>query len=373
MDGNEQDSCSNCKQTIGDEQHHKCDLCIRKMHKTCASLSASEVKCMPLQKRLLVLLCNDCRQMMSNTPQMVQIMEEMKNELTLLKTEIRELKTEMSVRTNSENLVNFERSFADVTKKTEINKAQFTQTPTLIIKPKQKQSSEKTKSDLKQNIKPDQLNVGIQNLRETKQGCIVIKCAEKKDIDRIRQAAENSLNANYTIETPKLNLPRMKIVGYTGDQNSEELEQVIRQQNTWIGEEDKINITFIKKAKNKNVSTIFFECSSKLYWKMIAQKKIFIGWERYNVYENLTVTRCFQCQEHYHKIGQCENGITCAYCAGNHESSACTKQIRKCKNCSNANTRYVMNYDTSHAASDTECPSTRYHINLLRSRIDYGT
>ena len=373
MDGNE-DGCPNCKQIIkDDEQHYKCDLCVQRIHKNCATLSGSEIKCMPLQKRVLILVCLDCKKMMSKTPLLIQLIEEMKNELTLLKEEVSDLKMEIKAKKNVGETIISERSFSEVIKNGEKYKAQNnSQSPSLIIKPKKNQSSEKTKNDLKRNIQPNQLNVGIKNIRETKQGNIVIKCTANNDIEKLKQAAENCLGDHYIIETLKLNSPRMKIVGYSGEQDKEELEQVIRQQNTWINEAEKMNITFIKKIKNKNTSTIFFECSSALYWKMMSQKKIFIGWERYSVYENLNIHRCFKCQEYYHKIDECKNEVTCEYCAGNHESNICTKQTMKCKNCFNANDRYKTKYNTCHASSDPECPTNKYHLNLLRSRIDYG-
>lgn len=372
MDGNE-DSCSNCKQIIiENEQHYKCDLCVRKLHKACTTLSASEIKCMPLQKRLLILLCNECKTTLANAPLLVQLMGEMKNELISLKNEIQSLKVEINTKRNLNEIKwptgSSEKTFSDAVKTT-----QTSQSPSLIIKPKQKQSSEETKKDLKLNIEPSQLNIGIKNVRETKQGCIVIKCIAQNDIEKLKQSAENRLGKNYNIETMKLKLPRMKIVGYRGTSNMEELENIIKKQNTWIEDIDRINITYIKEVKNKKTSTIFFECSPNLYWKLMDHKKICIGWERYTVFENLSVKRCFKCQEFYHKSNDCENEVSCEYCAGHHETSACTKQIQRCKNCVTANNKFKLNYNIAHAASDPKCPSTMYHTNLLKSRIDYGT
>lgn len=265
-------------------------------------------------------------------------------------------------------------TFADILRNTQNYGIQAnSQSPTLIIKPKQKQNSERTKKDLKEKILPERLNIGIKNIRETKQGSIVIKCTNQNDIDKLKEAAEGDLSENYSIETLKLNLPRMKIVGYGGSLSAKQLEDVVRRQNTWIENEDKINFTYVKKIKNKNTSTIFFECSPKLYWKMINIKKICIGWERHNVYENLSINRCFNCQEYYHKSGQCEREVSCEHCADNHESSTCMQGTpKKCKNCVIANEKFKTNHNTAHAASDPECPSTKYHIDLLRSRINYA-
>ena len=367
MDGNE-NNCPNCKQTIsGDEQIYKCDLCIRGIHKACANLSASEIKCMPLQKRLLILLCNDCKMMLGKTPLMLQLLEEMRSEVNGLKNQVKELKLEITSARNSG------KAYSDVLRSNNENlqtEHKF-QSPSLIIKPKNKQGSEKTKKDLTNNIQPNILNIGIKQIRETKQGCIVIKCREKSDIDKLKHAAEGCLSHNYDVEVPKLNLPKMKIIGYCGQQKESELEATIRQQNLWIDKSDKFSITYIKRAKNKDVSTVFFECSPKLYWKMINQKKVFIGWQRCSVYENLSISRCFKCQDYFHKSTDCNNAITCGYCAGSHDGSECAQQVKKCKNCMNANGRFKLTNDTNHTAFDLECPTTKYHVNVIRSKIDY--
>lgn len=371
MDGNE-DSCTNCKQKMGKEEtHFKCDLCVQKIHKNCASLSGSEIKCMPLQKRVLILLCNNCKMMLSKSQCMIELMEEMRNELTNLRKEVEILKTEIS--TKPDNEVCFNKTFSQVVLNSgKAYTKNSVQSPSLVIKPKLKQNSEKTRKDLKSKIQPSQLGIGIKNVRETKQGGIVVKCLTKSDVEKLKDSSEKHLGNNYIIEIPQLNLPKMKIVGYNGEYNIEELEQIIRQQNTWIEKDDKINLTYMKRVKRLNTSTIFFECCPKLYWKIMDQKKIFIGWERYVVYENLNISRCFKCQEYYHKSERCHNEQACEICAENHCRDQCLGHIKKCKNCVNANDKFKTEYNTDHAASDTECPSTKYHIDLLRSRTDYG-
>lgn len=369
MDGN-QNSCTNCKQTIKEEQFYKCDLCIQSIHKNCASLSASEIKCMPLQKRLLILLCNECRELLAKTPLMLKQMEEIKTEIKSLMTEIKSLKNDTD-RYNTKGLENnlYAQVLRNRSEKYEENKGGL---PSLIIKPKQKQKSEKTKKDLRNQIQPSQLKIGIKNMRETKQGGMVIKCSEKEDIKLLKQAAEDCLGKDYDIELPKLNLPKIKIVGYSGDKSPEELEDIIKQQNKWIEHKDKLKINYIRKNRGKHTSTIYSECSPELYWKMMDHKKLFIGWERCIVYENLAVTKCFKCQGYFHKSNNCENEISCEHCAGNHERKSCTTQIKKCKNCEIANIKYKLGHNVNHTASDPECPSTKYHLNLIRSKTDYG-
>ena len=99
-------------------------------------------------------------------------------------------------------------------------------------------------------------------------------------------------------------------------------------------------------------------------------KKIYIKWERLPVYEDLPITRCFKCQEFHHKISKCENQTICPKCTGNHTEDQCNNHEYKCNNCEMANCKYKTNHNTSHKASDPECPTRLYH--LRNTKIDYG-
>lgn len=69
MDGNENDkNCFECKSEVNDDHFYRCDSCLRKIHKTCVNLTTSEVRCMPLQKHLLLFICDDCRKLLARMP-----------------------------------------------------------------------------------------------------------------------------------------------------------------------------------------------------------------------------------------------------------------------------------------------------------------
>lgn len=83
-----------------------------------------------------------------------------------------------------------------------------------------------------------------------------------------------------------LKLPRIKTVNYNGNLNKADLEV----------DDDNFKITYIKSVRTKNTQTILAECSLGLFHKMMNSKKIFIGWERYPIYEDLKVPQCYKCQ-----------------------------------------------------------------------------
>lgn len=363
MDGDEEDRCTACNEKFDSDRYYVCDSCMRKIHMTCMNLTASEAKCMPLQKRMLLLVCNDCRKLLIRLPTVIKVLDE-------IKQDIREIRNRNQT---AENIGIPVKSYADMltsgTKNTEERKQS---TQTLIIRPKNKQEAKKTQDKIHHSINPTQLKVGISSLRTTKQGAVVLKCPTKQEVGILKEAAENSMGDLYQIEVPKKKLPRVKIIGYTGAKSAGELESAVRGQNNWVDEKDEFKITYLKKLKKKEETTIFAECSPSLFRKMVGMKRVYIDWERCAVYEDLQVIRCFNCQGFYHKGGTCDKRKTCSNCAGEHDRSACQSRVRRCHNCMVANSLHKTEYNTEHAVNDPVCPSYRYHIEVLKSKIDYS-
>ena len=53
--------CSKSRENVGDaDAWYQCDVCCCRVHKSCADLQSSEVKCTPLERRRLVFFCVCC-------------------------------------------------------------------------------------------------------------------------------------------------------------------------------------------------------------------------------------------------------------------------------------------------------------------------
>lgn len=368
--------CVICKDTKTKETFN-CDGCKKPICKQCGNLSSSEIKVLELQRgRVMKFHCPKCRNFETFT--LFQELLDSKNStieskdeiIRLLKEQIHELNSKINVT----NIEVQEKSYAYMASKQAASKTNtIVNVPNLIIRPKNGQSVTKTKADIQNKLSPSDLNIGINNIRTTKNGSLVIKCPSRRDIDELKQAAENVFNDEYELVTTKMRKPRVKITGYIGkNKNEEEIVDYIRKQNLWIGDADELKITYIKQKRNEE-STIFAECSAGLFHKFMHNKKVFIEWQRYPVYEDLSITKCFKCQGFYHKNVTCNNKIICEHCAEEHDISECPKDVIKCNNCILANNKYKTNYCVSHKASDPECPSYNYQISVLKKKIDYNT
>lgn len=81
--------CIHCKNNIKDsEVYYFCDGCQKPVHGPCTDLSASEIKCLQLRKRVMKFYCNQCNEGLSGIPDLVASVKIMREELAELKNAI---------------------------------------------------------------------------------------------------------------------------------------------------------------------------------------------------------------------------------------------------------------------------------------------
>ena len=101
-------------------------------------------------------------------------------------------------------------------------------------------------------------------------------------------------------------------------------------------------------------------------------KRIYIGWKRFPVYEDLNALKCFNCQQFHHKSDNCANGIVCPNCSKDYSVSDCQSEVACCINCTISNSRYQTKYPVGHRANDRNCPSYLYQLNIAKFKINHG-
>lgn len=362
--------CSKCKETKIPTKDIKvpcfaCDSCRNLFCIECSELSTSEVRCMPLQKRLLKFHCPGCRSyelidMLKKTVLDKDEIINTKNELiNLLQEKIKQYETEKE----SPRI-----SYARVLKGQHEEKDEMKHNcPGIIVKPMVPQDATRTMKEIGQKVNPVALKVGIKNMKSARNGVVVLKCSTKRESETLAEAFRGNLGNSYSVELSKMRKPRVKIPGYNQEMTASEIEESIKSQNQFRGD---IKVVHIRK-KRSGRNTVFCECSPDSFADLMLMKRVFIGWERYPVYEDLDIPRCFHCQGYYHKKDACASTVVCIKCGGEHETRECSSQIKCCKNCIVANTRYKKNYDTNHEAMDVSCPVYKYHLQVLQSKIDY--
>ncbi|CAH2013030.1 unnamed protein product [Acanthoscelides obtectus] len=376
MGGTEDDGgdslCKICKYEVKDHEHGLlCEgKCQSWYHITCLGISSQLYKKMYGEiLKILIWMCPSCKK------QLKQLME--------LETCADKMKTLCDKFANIEGKVNsisesVGKSFSKPTySQVAICNKQFSvakpvNMPNLIIKPKNKQDLQKSKQDM-EKIKPVDIGVRINTKKELSNGKILLKFPSESDMEKMRDTATKVLGKNYEIIQTTLRNPQIRIPGFVQDYSENTVESMIKKQNPIIGEEH-FKVTYIKSFKTKKYKTVYAECSPKLFHLLMERKKIYMGWERFPVYENISILKCFKCQQFNHKFNDCPNKPVCCNCAGEHDTKECVSrnQKPKCKNCESANKKYSTGYDIYHKANDEECSTYKYRLDSARSRINYG-
>lgn len=357
--------CTFCKQIKIPNKEIKypcfpCDICKSLICIECSDLSPTEVRWIPLQKKVLQFKCRKCRtevvEILQNTIQdKDNIIKLLQEKIEILENQAKEINHVASYA----SIVQMERTNSDVVLKKNY--------PEIIIKPKRKQEATKTKSDVSLCIDPTKLKVGVRNIRTIDSGGIKIKCQSMHETDVLKRNITEKLQNDYEVNLTKMRKPRIKITNFDQDMSEDEIKRSIFEQNHVEGDMD---ITFLRKNRNSSV-TIFGECSAAAFKSLMNISKIYIGWGRYPVYEDINVLRCFKCQQFHHKQKNCLNELVCPICSDSHEEKSCPKTKKCCKNCKMANEKYKIKYNFEHSSTDPSCPSVKYHIAMLKNKIDY--
>ncbi|KAG5887203.1 hypothetical protein JTB14_016688 [Gonioctena quinquepunctata] len=179
--------CKIIKQPTKENKYpcYPCDSCRNLICAECSDLSPSEIKCLPLQKRLMKFHCSKCRnndfvEILKNTIKDKEDIITNKNEIIkLLQDKLRIIEEKITLQ---------KPSYLDVTKN---NSAQTNykqqSTPEIIIKPKTNQVPGQTMRDVNQNINPSHLKIGISKMRSSNTGTVTIKCKSKREVDILEQ------------------------------------------------------------------------------------------------------------------------------------------------------------------------------------------
>lgn len=363
--------CSECEGSFQPTKEQKfpcsvCDECRRPYCNDCSGLSSSEVRCMPLRTRLLKFVCKRCRNY-----ELIDYLRKTvddKDEIIKSKNEIIELLQE-KIRQYEEKKVDVPQvSYADKVKTYKTVNERRTNPPKVVIKPKIVQDGSKTKLDLNKNIDLINLKIGVKQVKLGKGGSVILSCQTKEETEALERAVQEGLKDTYEVALTKMRRPRIKICNFTDQMTPEQIDRCIAEQNGITGD---VRTTYIGKTK-KGVRTVYCECSPAAFGQIMEKQRLCIGWERFPVYEDLDVPRCFKCLGFYHKKENCRNTIVCCVCSGEHEERLCPKERICCGNCRASNEKFKTGYSCGHSALDPNCPSLQHHKTVLQNRTAYS-
>lgn len=246
--------------------------------------------------------------------------------------------------------------------------------PAFVVQPKDKtQRVHVTKADMLKNIDPVESNITFSSLKKVSNGGLVINCINSDECEKFKALANTKLCGNYEVkEVMPLN-PRIKVVGISEQASGDAILKYIKSQNKDIFADNSIceflNLKPLKKNKHMYQATLQIDKVS--YNKVMAQGKLFVGYDYCTVFDAIELRRCYKCNGFHHNAAKCSSNVTyCPRCAQNHKLEDCQSNIENCINCINLNKKKAdSNVNVNHTVWNSNCTAYKQELDKLRSSI----
>ncbi|GBM63085.1 hypothetical protein AVEN_68541-1 [Araneus ventricosus] len=233
--------------------------------------------------------------------------------------------------------------------------------------------SEEVKETIQKVLAPSKLNVGIRNIKKLAKGEVAIECDSAKDTEKILKEINSNTGLNNVLDAKKPTKKLHRIVMYDIEYTipKEEVLETITSQNEELKSQD-IKILFKLRSKQAGKCHWIVETQQKTFHALLRKKIIFFECQRLSLREFLRPTRCYKGNKFEHISPNCPNAESCPQCGEEGHKTADCAQAAKCINCSEANGKFNLDYDTNHTASGPCCSSLKHEIEKLISRTNYG-
>ncbi|XP_036325083.1 uncharacterized protein LOC118738264 [Rhagoletis pomonella] len=255
--------------------------------------------------------------------QMVKQVEVVGNENEKLCSEIK------TIAKNKSSVTQQQKSYANVLKMSDNTQTtrevpEFKKRTPIIVKPKAKQTSEKTKQDLNNKINPNHLK--ITDIKAGQNGVMVIDSIDESEREKIKEIMDKQMSDKYEIKIPRDYKPRLFITDMHFEKNSDELIECLKNQNKCLEQgEIKVIKQYSVKNNTKTYYNAIVEVDECMFTSVMKLDKLNIGWERCRFYDGVNVTTCFKCKGYNHKATDCKSEEVCSKCLGKHKTTECNE------------------------------------------------
>lgn len=219
-----------------------------------------------------------------------------------------------------------------------------------------------------------------------------IEFDSERDRDDTLKRIQNNVNSKVTAEVANRLKPMAILKGISNDVASEELVDIVLNQNPELGEFNSTHIKFKFKRDNRNSSlyNAVLITHPSAFRTLLSLERVRVDYQRVHVEEFSPFLQCHKCLQFGHTSTHCKfDSMRCAYCAETeHTHKDCQRNTSvsgdgsvvtradatyKCHNCISHNDKYNNKYPTDHKATSNVCPIVRIMQNKTRLNIDYGT
>lgn len=236
--------------------------------------------------------------------------------------------------------------------------------PRLGLKPKKVLSKSEANIELKKVILKTAAKINKAVIAED--GSMKIDCFNQANLQLIEEGVADS----FVVTPPKLLCPRIRMFNLSEDNHMTDLEMAdaIKKQNCL---HEDANVVIIKRFKNRlgNSSSCIIELDP-LSHRQLADKKIFVGFQRLLFDDYISIRRCGNCLAFSHGTKECnKTEKRCSNCSSvGHLREHCDKE-KHCFNCAEKCTKMGFDIDTKHSLMDKNCFCYKMIVNSVKRRI----
>ena len=230
------------------------------------------------------------------------------------------------------------------------------------------------KKTVNHNLLKDE-KIAIKGKKLTSKKRVVVTCGSAKQCEALCKAMESDRFLKASI--PRKRDPLVKIWGIDESVPKEEVFGMLLSQNTGFEKlgDAKFRPKFEKVDQN-GTKFVIAEVEPRLYAKLMALKRICLGYSMCSVRGHIGALRCYKCNRFGHTQSVCRNEAACAKCAGHHDTRDCTQEAVKCTNCDWVNSKRTQRneepIDTDHRADDPRCAQHQRMLRVAECRYDFG-
>lgn len=207
-------------------------------------------------------------------------------------------------------------------------------------------------------------NSGIRSVKQKGGYSLTVKCVNEEEALKV----EKQIRERYVGVVEVKTVDRQPPMIFTKLQTSQEIQEQLNSQNTWIRDGDfEITEMYQVPTIKGTYTNIVAKCTIESQKRLLERGKVIFGLAECNIYEHIKLIQCYQCQKYGHFARECRQLPHCRLCAGTHNSKDCDDEsgIRHCANCLSANKKGER-FNTRHRASDENCPCRLGRIEGLK-------
>lgn len=310
---------------------------------------------------------------------------EKENQTLEYKIQIHEIKTNQeNTNTPVENVENCspqQKTYATITQTSNERNNETWKTPKTskkletLIQIDNISNSKDTIQQLKKEIGTNDIDGGFKNIRQLKNGAIIVESSSENQRKKLKSVLESKTNIKMK-ESSTLN-PMFTITGILKGYSDEEFVEELIRLNPEIKTEFKtmdiqneIKIVAKKQCRNPSKENWILESQPAITKWFLKKQTVYFDLMRVYVQEHINLALCFKCAGFGHVAKYCEGKRSCHKCGDeNHEGKECTTTELKCPNC------IKMKYkaeDSKHSARDIKCPIYQKRLIMYRNQINYS-